>query len=200
MAAARLIVAGASRPYPGETENGDAWQVDWHDGICRITVIDGLGHGPAAAAAARTAQQALASAPGLPPDKAIRLCHEALQGTRGAVLSVARIDPASSRLTYAGIGNIEARICQDAHEKRLITYRGIVGFGTLRVRSFDVDLGAGWHLVLYTDGIGDRFETNAILAEAGSDPQGVADALLAGWGRLTDDATIVVAQGGAPDR
>jgi len=47
-----LVVAGVSRPYPGETVNGDAWAVHRHGGAGRIALVDGLGHGPEAAVAA----------------------------------------------------------------------------------------------------------------------------------------------------
>src|SRR4051794_18488755 len=122
-----IEVAGAGRPYPGESVNGDAWQVDWSNGICRIAVIDGLGHGPDAALAAQAALDTLAAAPGLSPEQGLRVCHQALRKTRGAALSLAQINLTTGHITYAGIGNVEARICQGHNEQRLIAYRGIVG-------------------------------------------------------------------------
>src|SRR5215208_5172100 len=112
MATPTVAVAGATRPYPGEAANGDAWLVTWADAGCRIALIDGLGHGPPAAVAARVAIEALVHAPDLAPDAALGLCHHALLGTRGAVISIAQIAPEGTSLVYAGIGNIEAQLWQ----------------------------------------------------------------------------------------
>ena len=43
--------------------SGDAWQVDRHESLYRLAVIDGLGHGELAAHAAATAKQTLADRP-----------------------------------------------------------------------------------------------------------------------------------------
>jgi serine phosphatase RsbU (regulator of sigma subunit) len=188
-----IAIAVAARPYPGETVNGDAWQVDWDEDVCRIAVIDGLGHGPQAAAAARAATTDLASYPGRDPVSAIQGCHEALKGTRGAALLVASVDVGVGRLTFAGVGNVEAQIWQNGRTQHLVSDRGIVGTVLPRLRPVAVDLDAPWLLVLYTDGIRNRFDLGA-LWETVSDGHGCAEALLDTWGRLTDDATVLVAQ------
>jgi serine phosphatase RsbU (regulator of sigma subunit) len=185
-----ITIAVASRPHPAETVNGDTWAVDWHAGACRIAVVDGLGHGPAAAAAALAAREALAAHPALLPAAALLLLHTALQGTRGAAISVAHVDLAAGCLTYAGVGNVEARLWQDGKAQRLLAYRGIVG-GTLpTIRPFTLALGTDWQLLLHTDGVSARFEWDALAPVA---LQATADDLLAHWGRASDDATIVLA-------
>ena len=96
-----LIIAAAGRPRLGETVSGDHWAVDWDGFACRVAVIDGLGHGPEAAQAAEAAVATLAAHPELPPDEALRRCHVALKGTRGAAISIARVEPDTRRLAYA---------------------------------------------------------------------------------------------------
>jgi serine phosphatase RsbU (regulator of sigma subunit) len=192
MAQPPLVVAAATRPYPGETANGDAWSVQWTENACRIAVIDGLGHGPAAAAAARAATDTLAAHPDLAPDEALRLCHQALAGTRGAAISIARIEPAGARLIYAGVGNIEARLWQAAGLQRPIAYRGIVGATLRTIRPFELRLEPQWLLFVHTDGVSARFEPEGLSAFTWRDPQRLADEVLRGWGRPTDDATVVV--------
>ena len=60
MACDTLNIATATRPHPHETLSGDLWTVQWAaDGACRLAVIDGLGHGPAAHEAASAAVRAL---------------------------------------------------------------------------------------------------------------------------------------------
>jgi serine phosphatase RsbU (regulator of sigma subunit) len=188
-----VAIAVAARPYPGETVNGDAWQVDWDGDICRIAVIDGLGHGPQAAAAALAATTDLAAHPGRDPAAAVQGCHEALAGSRGAALLVARLDLQIGQLTIAGVGNVEAQLWQQGRTQRLMSDRGIVGSVLPRIRPVAVTLDADWLLLIYTDGIRNRFDLG-VVRETTADGRGCAEALLDGWSRPTDDATVLIAQ------
>jgi serine phosphatase RsbU (regulator of sigma subunit) len=196
MAQDPLIVVAATRPLPGEASNGDAWQVDWQEGRCRVAIVDGLGHGPAAADAANFALRALAERPELGPEASLRLCHAALAGSRGAAMSIALIDPVARELTYCGVGNAEACLVNDGHSQRLIAYRGIIGARLPNFRAFSHPLTPDWMLVMYTDGIRSRFPLDLVPEPQHRKLQAVADAILDGWARPTDDATVVVARDG----
>ena len=95
----------------------------------------------------------------------------------------------------AGAGNVEARLCQDGGARHLMTDRGIVGSVLPRVRPVEMALAPEWLLLMYTDGIKRRFDAQPLL-EATPDGDGLAQAVLAGWARATDDATVLVAQPG----
>jgi serine phosphatase RsbU (regulator of sigma subunit) len=193
-----LEIAAASRPYPGETVNGDGWAAHWHDGVCRLVVIDGLGHGAGAAMATAAALRVLEASPTLDPVEAIRRCHGALAGTRGAAISVARIDLVSSKIVYAGVGNVEARLWTPARQQRLIAYRGIVGSASPTVRPFEIALpSASWLFVMHSDGVSTRLDVEAALAPPEvREPQALADAFLTRWARTSDDATVLLARPG----
>jgi serine phosphatase RsbU (regulator of sigma subunit) len=193
MAERALAIGTAARSYPGEQVNGDGWSIDWHLGSCRIALIDGLGHGPAAAAATLAAITALRSRPELAPADALRLCHQALIGTRGAVISLARLDTSHAKLTYAGVGNVEARLWHSTEQQRPIAYRGIVGVTMPKVRSFDLELGANWLLLLHTDGVRERFTLPDPADWVDLGPQLLAEEVLRRWGRPNDDAAVVIA-------
>jgi len=195
MAPFPVAIAVAARPYPGETVSGDAWQVDWHGSVCRIALVDGLGHGPAAATAALAAVAALADEPALNPVEAVHRCHDALKGTRGAALLVVSIDVSRDQLIVAGAGNVEARLCQDGGIKHIMTDRGIVGSVLPRVRPVEMALAPGWLLLMHTDGIKRRFEVQPLLKET-RDGDGLAQAIVKEWARATDDATVLVVQPG----
>jgi hypothetical protein len=186
------LVAADGRPYPCETRNGDAWVVHRRPDSCRIALIDGLGHGPAAADAADAARAALDARPDLDPSDAVAACHVALAGSRGAALAVARIDCLAGQLTYAGVGNIEARLCVAGHWQRPISYRGIVGATLPRLRAFTFALSAPWLLVMHTDGLRGRFEIDAPTTLRAAALQPLAESLLRDWARPTDDASIVL--------
>jgi serine phosphatase RsbU (regulator of sigma subunit) len=191
MADGPLIVAAASRPYPGELVSGDGWVELWHEGVCRLVVVDGLGHGPAAAEASRCALDALAAAPALAPDAALRLCHDALRGTRGAAISIASIDPVAMRLAFAGVGNVEGLLRQSGRTQRPIIHRGIVGAALPTIRTQDLPLEPEWLFVMHSDGI----SSSVNLAELSHlDPLVLAETVVARWGRQLDDATVVVAR------
>ena len=187
-------MAGRVRPHPQETVSGDAWGAWERAGGCRIAVVDGLGHGPEAAEAARVALETLAGCVAEGLTEALRRCHAALRGTRGAALSLADVDVERGILTYAGVGNVEARVWEVGHEERSerpMVQRGVVG-GTLpRVTAFEVGLVGEWRVVMHTDGVSARFDLGELAGDTSLEE--LAERVLAGWGRMTDDATVVVA-------
>jgi serine phosphatase RsbU (regulator of sigma subunit) len=186
-----LTIAVATRPFIGETANGDCAQVDWSEDRCRIAVIDALGHGVEAAVDAALAASALREHPDLSPSDALSLCDRQLRGRRGAAIGVAAIDVAKRWLCFGSIGNVEGRLYRDGRPERLISYRGIVGIAMRTVRTFEYSLESDWTLVLHTDGVSARFEDGVALNDHLSVDER-AQAILHGWGRERDDATVVV--------
>ncbi len=186
------IVAG-TRPHFAETENGDAWTVSDFPGLCRISLIDGLGHGPCAASATAVALQALELLGPVHPAEAIRRCNQVLGGTRGVVMSVANIDLRDRSLSYAAVGNTEGllRVGDEAKSTRLLSDRGIVGTSLPTIRSVVLPLEERWQLLLFTDGVRDKFNVNDEL-RAGAESSNWPAEFLERWGRLHDDATVVL--------
>jgi serine phosphatase RsbU (regulator of sigma subunit) len=194
VAEALIEIAVAARPHPNETVNGDAAAVHWSEDVCRIAVIDGLGHGRDAAYASACAVAVLDAHPSISPSEAIQRCHVALAGTRGAAMAVARLDPARGELTYAGVGNIEAHLWQEERRERPISYRGIVGAVLPTIRTFTIPLGVDWTFVLHSDGVSARIDTEALRTHGPWEPEALAQAILARYARASDDATVVVAR------
>jgi serine phosphatase RsbU (regulator of sigma subunit) len=97
-------------------------------------------------------------------------------------------------MVFAGVGNVDAHLVQDGRQQRLVAARGIIGAALPGLRDLVVDLQPGWLLVMHTDGVRARFVLDALPAGLRAQPQELAEAILMGWGRATDDATIVVAQ------
>ncbi|HZO33333.1 MAG TPA: SpoIIE family protein phosphatase [Chloroflexota bacterium] len=193
MAGNTITIGVASRPYPSEIVNGDAHAVHWSEGSCRIAVIDGLGHGVAAAEASARAVAVLDAHPDLDPAEALRRCHTALVGTRGAAISVVRLDPARGELVYAGIGNVEGHLWQGGRQERMIAYRGIIGSAMRTVRPFTMQLADEWTLLMHSDGVSARADLHALDLPTPWDPEQLAQAVLERYGREHDDALAVVA-------
>ncbi len=184
-----LRYAGASRPAPGETANGDRWLVQERSGSLRVAIIDGLGHGPQAEAAALAAIAALIAAPDGDPTDALRRCDGALRGTRGAAASVLVIDPGRRTVQFAGVGNVEGRLLDGGPERHFSPDRGVLGRGIRVPHQFEFPLGLAWSVILHSDGIRDR-SLPGIGPEVS--PEELANQILSDAGRGTDDATVVV--------
>jgi hypothetical protein len=93
-------------PAPGETECGDAWSEEQGPGNATVLVVDGLGHGPDAAVAAREAVRIFGESSGALPVPRVEALNAALRATRGAAIGVAHIDAARKLVRFSGLGNI----------------------------------------------------------------------------------------------
>jgi serine/threonine protein phosphatase PrpC len=186
----------ATLALEGQRESGDLHLVRAvKDGVL-IAVVDGLGHGEEAAAAARLAVTALEQYAEEPPLSLLQRCHEVLKGSRGVVMSLARLDARRATLTWVGVGNVEGVLHHADWSERsarasLVTRGGIVGSEVPAVQAAVIPVGAGDTLVLATDGIGTGFLADV---SARDDPQRIADQILARHGKGTDDALVLVAR------
>lgn len=190
-------VAGASRPCAGETANGDAWRSFFDGRFLLIALADGLGHGPEAEAAAALAMRRVAATPDQALPDLLAECHRDLRGSRGAALSLLRLDLAAGRMGFAGLGNVEARLLQAGREQRLIPTRGIVGAAFRTPVVVELALTGPWLAAVYSDGLVSR-----MLLPRGwdslADLQPLAVATLPLWSRPHDDATLVLAASPLP--
>jgi serine phosphatase RsbU (regulator of sigma subunit) len=188
-------VGVAGRPIDGEVESGDLHVIVPTSQGALLAVIDGLGHGPEAASAARAAAAAVGRHASASLGQIFRACHQEMRLTRGAAISLAALDAARSELTWSGIGNVEGVIFRAAvrGEKRewLLLRGGVVGHTLPKVVEGTLSLGNGDTLVLVTDGI--RSE-HAEFSPVGRHPQEAADDILRHYRRGTDDALVVVAR------
>jgi negative regulator of sigma-B (phosphoserine phosphatase) len=190
-----IDVGVAAAPVAGERECGDHHAVVvWPTGVL-VAVADGLGHGPEAALASRTACDALVStAPPEPLTALVTRCHTALQRTRGAAMSMAFFSATEARMEWLAVGNVEGILYRAADRGRtreaIVQRPGIVGRSLPPLRTAEAKLEAGDSLVLATDGIALGF-TDRLMAGAGFPPN-PADAL-ARFATGTDDALVLVA-------
>src|SRR5204862_2676535 len=113
--APRLIEWGvATLALPGETQSGDRHLVKPVGSTVLVAVVDGLGHGAEAATAAQAAVAALERHATESPVPLIQRCHRALQGTRGAVMSVAVFARPERSMTWLGPADVEGLLlCGD---------------------------------------------------------------------------------------
>ncbi|HEY8378580.1 MAG TPA: SpoIIE family protein phosphatase [Nannocystis sp.] len=197
----RWTTAHRTSPKAGEQDNGDAVFVRPSDDALTLAVVDGLGHGPMAAAAAAAAVDCLARQPAAADvEQIMRAIHDVLRGTRGAAMAVCQLrlptltgarttwlGPEPLELICCGVGNVEIR-CVGAKLPILLS-PGVLG---ARVQSFRVcrgELPRGARLVLFSDGISQRAPLDALRH---LDAETLCDTLMREHRKPDDDATVLV--------
>lgn len=188
-----LRVGVAERALIGETRSGDIAVVLPFAGGALVGAIDGLGHGDAAADASQRALDALSDGPAARLPDLFEACHGALEGTRGAVMTLVSFDFAAGELSWFGVGNVEARLLradEAARPEAPMLLGGVVGQSLPGVRASRQSLHRGDMLVLATDGVGPHFAA----ARHHGPVDRIASRILAEHGRPEDDALVVVAR------
>ncbi|MFI6477574.1 ATP-binding protein [Nonomuraea sp. NPDC050663] len=184
---------GLIRPLAGESACGDGFAVRRDDGLTRLMMSDGLGHGPLAESATRNAVRAFLAVAPLPPAELLRHLHEGLRHTRGAAVGVAELDPAQGRLRFAGLGNINGVIA-GREQRNLTSLPGIVGHQSPTVRAYDYALPVGALVILHSDGLNPRWNLDSYPGLRTRAPLVIAATLLRDAGLRRDDAGVLVAR------
>lgn len=183
----------AASPIPGEKTLGDRAVVAFAGGHALAAVVDGLGHGREAAAAAQAAASVLERSAGQDVRTTALECHRALRETRGAVLSLAAIDLTNHTMTWLGVGNVEGRLLHAAEPtlvtESLLLRSGIVGHHLPGLSAQTTNITRGDVLIFATDGI--RRDFADFFLPAGS-CRDIAERLLHEYALGSDDALVLV--------
>jgi serine phosphatase RsbU (regulator of sigma subunit) len=156
----------------------------------QVAVIDGLGGGVEAARAADGAAMVIRARPDYEPLDLIRQAHTALHNTRGAVIGLLTLDLQRRSATYIGVGNIGAQVYSSQSIKP-ISKNGILGYRLPQLLKLSYSYNFGDTFVLYSDGISSRFGLDSQINH-NQPPQTFADLILSRYGKMNDDATVVV--------
>src|SRR4051794_12073626 len=89
----------AVRALPGQAVCGDLYLVEPFANGALVAVVDGVGHGEEAFAAASLAADTLRAHAHEDVLQLLRRCHEALRPTRGAALTVASFNAVDGTMT-----------------------------------------------------------------------------------------------------
>jgi negative regulator of sigma-B (phosphoserine phosphatase) len=183
----------AGAPLAGESRSGDLAVFAPYEGGALVAVIDGLGHGEAAADAAEAAAAILRERPDEPPERLLKRCHDGLRSTRGVVATLAWFDLATAGLTWTGVGNVEGRLVRadrrrgDSDDSPTL-FGGVLGWSLPAVRVVRTQLAPGDCLVMATDGVAADFGSSLM---PGVPAPEQAERVLASHARGSDDALVI---------
>ncbi len=183
----------ASRAIPGEAVSGDLHAVvPWSEGVL-LAVVDGLGHGDEATAAARIAVAVLEQHAGEPVTNLVQHCHRSLQRTRGVVMTIVTVNTRDNTLTALGVGNVETVVqranpqARPARESVLLRC-GVVGYNLPALQASVLPITRGDVIVFGTDGVREDFSE---LIEPAETPQQLVEKIMARKFRGTDDGLVL---------
>lgn len=183
---------GVCVPKEGEPVSGDDWSAHlWRDQLT-VLVADGLGHGILAHEAARAATTVLAEHPQAEPRAILETAHGTLARTRGAAVAVAKLVASGERGSFAGVGNIVARIEGSTGNRHLVSYNGTVGHTLRKLQEFAFPWPKGALLVLHSDGLGTHWDFSAYPGLTARHPALIAAVLYRDYDRGRDDVSVVV--------
>jgi serine/threonine protein phosphatase PrpC len=160
-----------------------------------LGAIDGLGHGEDAQHAARTAGETLSEHAGKPLAWLLRICHDRLRPTRGAVMSLASFHGKQGTAQWLGVGNVQGVLLRPRPSGPparvdLVSRAGVVGCRLPELQTTELRLEPGDLLVLVTDGIDASFER---VIDTRESPAAIARRIL-DHARPSDDALVLVAR------
>ena len=193
--ARRREVAVFGRAIEGESLSGDdAGFARAPDGTLTLALADGLGHGPEARAASAPAIEEALAHVARDLVSVLGAAHTALRGTRGAVMTLARV-AVDGAATFAGVGNAAASILARGASRQLAGQAGFLGQPARLRTSAETraELAPRTVLALFSDGLSGKLglagADDDLLFEA---PIVIAQALLTRHGRSHDDALVLV--------
>ena len=186
----------ASRPLAGQTVSGDVHLVQSFEHGVLLAVIDGMGHGDEAAAAAQIAATILTEHAGEPVIPLVKRCHQALAETRGVEMTMALVDALEDTVTWLGVGNVEGRLlrgngeAQPASESALLR-NGVIGYRLPALHASVLDVAPGDLVLFATDGIHPGFIADL---NPRAPTVAIATQILNRHFKGTDDALVLVAR------
>jgi negative regulator of sigma-B (phosphoserine phosphatase) len=182
-----LEYSSTIRPFPGETVSGDAVVVrSLEEGIF-VAIVDVLGHGPEANKLTHVIDAYLSRYGASDVVGVMQNLHQHLKGTRGAAVGLCAINTLSGHAVYVGIGNTTIRHFGET-ETRLVSQDGVVGQNMRTPILQTLQLEAGDVLVLYSDGVSDRFSADNYPSILRHTAEELANNIVQRFGKDYDDA------------
>jgi anti-sigma regulatory factor (Ser/Thr protein kinase) len=187
-------IGAISLPCLGETDCGDAWASAAIGGKHRFMVVDGLGHGPLAATAARQAVQAFHENAPQDLPRVFDAMHQALRSTRGAAAAVAEIDFTAQIVRYVGVGNIAGVVIAEQGPRSMVSQNGTLGLQVRKIQEFAYPFPPDSLLIMHSDGLATRWDLQRYPGLRHKHSELIAGVLYRDHKRPKDDVMVMVAR------
>ncbi len=178
------------RPCQGERVSGDAVVIRPLENGLFAAIVDVLGHGPEAHEVGLVIGEYLSRYGCSDVAGLMTRLHRHMKGTRGAVVGLCAINSTTGRAVYVGTGNTVLRRFGTT-ETRLVSLDGVIGQNMRTPRPQTLQLDAGDLIVLYTDGVRDRFTSDDYPGVLRHTPADIARTIVERFGRGYDDAACI---------
>lgn len=186
-------IGSVGLPKDGAVVCGDTAATVLADRDAVMIVCDGLGHGIEAAEASVKAIKIFRESPLIDPATILNNIHRGLKGTRGAAVSIARIDPKAERLVFCGIGNVSAVIVEGSETRRhLVPDNGTAGFVARKIRAVELPWTQNSMLIMHTDGLSSSWNLQTYAGILKHRAAIIAGTLHRDFGKPRDDQTVWV--------
>jgi phosphoserine phosphatase RsbX len=186
----------AQATLKGENKSGDGYLVKPFANNVLVAVVDGLGHGDEAAAAAKIAVDVLDANAHDSVISLFKRSHEALRKSRGVVMSMALLNGLDATLTWTGVGNVEGLVVRADPEikpekESLLMRPGVLGSSLPTLYASIIQMMPGDTFVFATDGIRSGFDE---IVNSYDPPKEIATAIVSKYSKGSDDALVLVAR------
>jgi anti-sigma regulatory factor (Ser/Thr protein kinase) len=192
---ASFCVGLTTRALAGEPVCGDAWAVRFRDDAALLMVADGLGHGLLAAEASAAAAGAFYGSKEESAEGLVQTIHRALRSTRGAAVSVARIDFRESRVRFAGLGNVAGVVVAGGKLHTMVSHSGTAGHEARQIREFQYPWTPDGLIVMHSDGLSAHWDLASFPGLVHRHPSVISGVLYREAARDRDDACVMVGRG-----
>lgn len=187
-------VGAVSLAMRRESVCGDGWRSRLCKGTHLFMVVDGLGHGPYAAEAAREAERVLDASESLSPATILQDCHDALRKTRGASAAIAAISQEKKLVSFSGVGNISGTLITANSRRGMASHNGTLGHQLHKIQEFAFPWDPESVLIMHSDGLGSKWDLNQYPGITRKHASVIAAVLYRDFERLRDDVTVLVAK------
>ena len=180
----------------GQNKSGDGYLVKRFGNSVLVAVVDGLGHGEEAAAAAKIAVDVLNANAHDSVISLFKRSHDALRQSRGVVMSIALVNGLDATMTWTGVGNVEGLVVRADPEikpekESLLMRPGVLGSSLPALNASIIQMMPGDTFVFATDGIRSGFDE---IVNSHDPPKEIATAIVSKYSKGSDDALVLVAR------
>jgi len=186
-----LDYASFGRPCFGERVSGDNAIIEENNGFVFLGIIDVLGHGVDANALSLRIEKFLQKNWTNNVTETLLNLHKHCKGTLGAAVGLGVLNVKTQELSYCGVGNTVIRVFGQK-SRRLYSTDGIVGSRIRTPVEQKLYLTPSDILLLYTDGIKDRFELSDYPQILYESPASIVRNIVRRFEKVYDDATCIV--------